>query len=233
MAEDRQSHWRIRAVFAVAIVGLVGLSSAGLGSDAYAWNTQATGHYVAKVGVWATPSPTPTPTTCPVALFSYNQFGAEPYPMLVVKVWANGALPAGCSLSFSLNSYTTQGPDWPTTGTQALFDHESIALDPGHTSGTLTVKQPICFGQTDFYTGTTRFDGVDGPLPHYPDAVVPQPLLAWSNGGSACSAPKIISAPTPTPTTDPTRTPTTAPTPDPTRTPTTAPTPDPTPTTEG
>jgi hypothetical protein len=212
MAEDRQSHWRSRAAFAVAIVGLVALGSVRVGGDAYAWNTQATGHYVAKVGVWATPS------TCPVALFSYNQFGAEPYPMIVVKVWANGALPAGCSLSFSLNSYTTQGPDWPTTGTQALFDHESIALDPNHTSGTLTVKQPICFGQTDFYTGTTRFDGVDGPLPHYPDAVVPQPLLAWSNGGSACS----------TLTPDPPATPT-APTPDPTL----APTPDPTPTTEG
>jgi hypothetical protein len=119
--------------------------------------------------------------------------------MLVAKVWANGALPAGCSLSFSLNSYTTQGSTWPTTGTQALFAHESITLDAGHPSGTLTVKQPACFGQTDFYTGTTRFDGVDGPLPHYPSTNVPQPLLAWSNGGSACPDPTPTATPKPTP----------------------------------
>jgi hypothetical protein len=160
-----------------------------------------------------TPTPTPTPTTCPVALFGYNQSGAEPYPMIVANVWAIGTLPAGCSLSFSLNSYTTQGPTWPTTGTQALFDHESITLDAGHPSGTLTVKEPSCFGQTDFYTGTTRFDGVDGPLPHYPSPNVPQPLLAWSNGGSACPDPTPTARPTATPKPTPTHTPTPAPTP--------------------
>ena len=93
----------------------------------------------------------PAPTPCAAALFSYVQFGAEPYPMLKVHVWARGPLPADCNLSFSLNSYTTQGPDWPNTGTQALYDHQSITLDRTHTSGTLTVKQPPCVGQTDFY----------------------------------------------------------------------------------
>ncbi len=142
----------------------------------------------------ATPSPTPTPTptptlpatTCPINLFLYGKVGASSYPMLSVRVWTNAALPAGCSRSFSLNAYTTQGPTWPTTGTQQLFDHQSVTLDADHTSGLLTVAKPPCFGQTDFYTGTIRFDGTDGPLPHYPDTNVPQPLLAWSNGGQAC-----------------------------------------------
>jgi hypothetical protein len=154
----------------------------------------------------------PAPTPCAAALFSYVQFGAEPYPMLKVHVWARGPLPADCNLSFSLNSYTTQGPDWPNTGTQALYDHQSITLDRTHTSGTLTVKKPPCVGQTDFYTGTVRFDGVDGPLPSYPDAVVPQPLLAWSNGGRACrtsdgmSGPSDPLAPVDPPPPDPTAT---------------------------
>ena len=124
---------------------------------------------------------------CPHRRFGYDATGAEPYPMLTVHVWANADLPADCTLSFSLNSYKTEGPDWPSTGTQALYDHETITLDAGHPSGTLTCSNPLCFGQTDFYTGTIRFDGVDGPLPSYPDNVVPQPLLAWSNGGSACN----------------------------------------------
>ena len=130
--------------------------------------------------------PAPPSVPCPLADFSYGKSGAEPYPMLSVRVWAKDALPANCALSFSLNSYTSQGPDWPSTGTQALYDHQTMTLDAAHPSGTLTVVKPPCYGQTDFYTGTIRFDGVDGALPHYPDSVVPQPLLAWSNGGKAC-----------------------------------------------
>jgi hypothetical protein len=167
------------------------------------------------------PTPTPTPALCDASLFSYDQYGPEPYPMIVVNVWANRKLPKGCSRSFSLNSYTTQGPTWPYTGTQALFDHQSITLDADHTRGTLAVKKPVCFGQTDFYLGATRFDGVDGPLPNYPGSVVPQPMLAWSNGSSAC--PDRISAPTPTPT--PTPSPSPSPTPAPTAEPTPAPSP--------
>ena len=61
MAEQRQSRWHIRAAFAVAIVGLVALGSVRLGGESYAWSTQATGHYQAGVGTWATPS-TATPS---------------------------------------------------------------------------------------------------------------------------------------------------------------------------
>jgi hypothetical protein len=200
-------------------------------------------------GATATPTPTATPpaTACPVGLFSYGKSGASGYPMLSVRVWANATLPAGCTLTFSLNAYTTQGPSWPSTGTQALYDHQSLTLDASHAAGTLTVARPPCFGQTDFYTGTTRFDGVDGPLPHYPGTNVPQPLLAWSNGGHACTDPLALGAPadtpaptdtpvptvsaTPdaTPTADPTATPDPTPAPTDTPVPTAAPTPAPTP----
>jgi predicted ribosomally synthesized peptide with SipW-like signal peptide len=156
--------------------------------------------------------PTPPPVPCPINLFSYGKSGVEPYPMVSVRVWANGTLPADCALSFSLNSYTSEGPDWPHTGTQALYDHQTITLDTANPSGTLTVAKPPCYGQTDFYTGTIRFDGVDGALPHYPETVVPQPLIAWSNGGKACQDSKNVSEPT-----DPAA-PTDSPTPDPTAT---------------
>jgi hypothetical protein len=160
---------------------------------------------------------------CPLADFGYDATGAQPYPLLVVHVWAKTTLPANCALAFSLNSYTTQGPDWPSTGTQALLDHETITLNASHSTGTLTVQKPLCYGQTDFYTGSIRFDGVDGALPHYPDTVVPQPLLAWSNGPSTkpkgckqsmlmsgpldSSAPGDPSSPAPSPSSDPSASP--------------------------
>ena len=163
-----------------------------------------------NAGMTITVGPFPPPVACPLADFGYDASGAQPYALLTVHVWAKGTLPANCALSFSLNSYRSQGPDWPHTGTQALYDHQAVTLDASHPTGTLTVRKPPCYGQTDFYTGTMRFDGVDSALPHYPDVVVPQPLLAWSNGGKACkgtlgasdpSAP--IDAPSPDPSTSP------------------------------
>ena len=42
------------------------------------------------------------------------------------------------------------------------------------------------YGQTDFYDGHDPIRRIDGPLPHYPDSVVPNPgLIAYSNGGTA------------------------------------------------
>ncbi|MDR3632503.1 MAG: hypothetical protein P4L84_01635, partial [Isosphaeraceae bacterium] len=172
MAEGRRGRWAIRAGFAVAFVSLAAVGAASAGGVSYAWNAQATGTFHAKVGTWAT-------SACPLADFSYPT-GAQTYPMVSVTVSANATLPTDCALSFSLNSYTTQGPDWPSTGTQALYDHQTMTLDAANRSGTLAVRKPPCYGQTDFYTGTTAFDGTDGPLPSYPDDVVPQPLIAWS-----------------------------------------------------
>ena len=116
--------------------------------------------------------------------------GANTYPMVTVTITVKDGmtLPAGCEWTFSLNSYTTQGSTWATSGTQSLLDHQSTTLDSSKTSDTLTVQEPACFGQTDFYLGTTRFDGTDGALPHYNDSVVPTNLIAWSNGGQACTS---------------------------------------------
>ena len=123
---------------------------------------------------------------CGAVVFSYSVSpGRRDYPLLSVTVTAPNGVPKGCERSWSLNSYTAEGPTWETSGTQALFDHDSITLDDEHASGTLTVAAPPCYGQTDFYEGTTRFDGDDGPLPLYPGSVVPNPgLIAYSNGGT-------------------------------------------------
>ena len=142
----------------------------------------------------AASGPTLAPQTaqggCGSSLFSWDvATGRNDYAMLTVHVQAKSAVPEGCAVSFSLNSYTAQGPTWPTSGTQALFDHQSVTLSAGSPSGTLTVAEPPCYGQTDLYTGTARFDGKDGALPHYPNSVTPAGLIAYSNGGAACEQP--------------------------------------------
>ena len=154
----------------------------------------------------AASGPTLAPQTaqggCGSSLFSWDvATGRNDYAMLTVHVQAKSSVPGGCSVSFSLNSYTAQGPTWPTSGTQALFDHQSVTLSAGAPSGTLTVAEPPCYGQTDLYTGTARFDGQDGALPHYPNSVTPAGLIAYSNGGAACEQPS--SPPSQKPSTSP------------------------------
>ncbi|MFN8631668.1 MAG: hypothetical protein U0838_15530 [Chloroflexota bacterium] len=128
--------------------------------------------------------------SCTQSLFTWSvSNGANAYPMLTVTVQAKDGVPQGCTFSFSLNSYKTDGPTWPSSGTQALVDHQSVTLSADKTSATLTVAKPECYGQTDFYTGTTAFDGKDGALPHYPGTVTPTGLIAYSNGGKACEQP--------------------------------------------
>jgi uncharacterized repeat protein (TIGR01451 family) len=90
----------------------------------------------------------------------------------------------------SLNSYKTDGPTWPTSGNQVFVDHDQITIDKNTTSGTLVVDQPTCFYQTDLYWGSTRYDGVDGALPHYPDSPTPHNLIDARNGGSGCQPPE-------------------------------------------
>lgn len=164
---------------------------------------------------------------CAANLFEYSADGgawrtvvvndtATPYPMVSVTVKAKGDLPAGCSRAFSLASYETDGPSWPKSGTQKFLDHDTATLDAQHTSATLTVTGPECFGQTDFYTsdtvngkwwaGSTRYNGIEGPLPHYPDSPTPYGKIAGSEGGHTCAAPPPAATPTPTPTPTPTAT---------------------------
>ncbi len=92
----------------------------------------------------------------------------------------------GVSKTVSLNSYKTDGPTWPTSGTQVFVDHDQITIDKNTTSGTLVVDKPSCYYQTDLYWGSTRYDGVDGALPHYPNSPTPNNLIAARNGGTAC-----------------------------------------------
>ncbi len=161
---------------------------------------------------------------CATNLFEYSADGGawrpvvvndapSPYPMITVTVRAIGELPDGCSRAFSLASYDTEGGSWPESGVQTFLDHDTATLDAQNPSATLTVTGPECFGQTDFYTsawvndvfwpGWTRYDGIDGPLPHYPDSPTPYGKIAGSEGGHECVAP----TPPPTPTATPTSTP--------------------------
>ena len=129
--------------------------------------------------------------------------GNNPYPMLTVTVMFDGD-PGNCSMAFSMASYDTDGPSWPESGTQKLHDYMTATIDAANPSATLTVSLPDCFGQTDFYLGSTKYDGVEGPLPHYPDVASPFDKVSGSNGGEACApAPQTQPTPTPTPTPPP------------------------------
>ncbi|MFN8631669.1 MAG: hypothetical protein U0838_15535 [Chloroflexota bacterium] len=129
-------------------------------------------------------------SSCTSSSFKWDvKTGRNDWAMITVHVQAKSTLSKNCTFSFSLNSYTAQGPTWPTSGTQALLDHQSITLSKAHPSGTLTVAKPDCYGQTDFYTGTKKFDGIDGALPKYPNVVTPTGLISYSNGGQACQQP--------------------------------------------
>ena len=118
--------------------------------------------------------------------------GAITYPMKTVSVTANGRLVDGCALPFSLASYRTQGPTWRTSGRQALIDHVGAILDNAQPSITLTVRTPRRYGQTVFYPGLRAYDGIDGPLPHYPGVRI-ESSISWSNGprGSDTRAPRM------------------------------------------
>ncbi len=98
--------------------------------------------------------------------------------------------------SVSLNSYDTSGPTWLTSSPQVFLDHISATLSPTNLSQTLTVTAPDCFGQIDLYGGTTRYDGVDGPLPTPPNSTIGPLFDSW-NGGSACTTPPGTTGVTP------------------------------------
>ncbi len=97
---------------------------------------------------------------------------------------------AGASATVSLNSYQTQGPTWPSSGTQKFVDHAQFTIDAAHLSGTMTVDVPACFFQTDLYWGDTTYDGTDGPIPHYNDVRI-EGLIDSRTGGEACQPPPL------------------------------------------
>lgn len=96
------------------------------------------------------------------------------------------------SCDVSLNSYETEGPNWETSGTQVFIDHATAHLTKENPTATLTVKVQGCFQQQDLYIGTTRYDGVDGALPHYPNSATPAGLIDHWNGATDCTPPPPV-----------------------------------------
>ena len=126
---------------------------------------------------------------CVISSFTFSvPPGRNPYPMAEVTISANSRLVEGCSVSWSLASYAAEGPTWETSGTQQLVEHDGVTIDNDNPSGTLRVALPDCYGQTDLYPGLRVYDGVDGPLPRFPDSRVPPDNRSWSIGGDACDA---------------------------------------------
>ncbi|OIJ62758.1 hypothetical protein [Streptomyces mangrovisoli] len=108
----------------------------------------------------------------------------------------------GCTYPVSLAEYTTEGPNWNTSGHQTLVDKATVRLtsadvagndDSGHTWQKLSVKSPDCYGQIDLYGDDVTYDGKTGdghgPAPSQPDNVLtPYHLIAaWNGGDKACT----------------------------------------------
>ncbi|MCX4750826.1 hypothetical protein OG455_35890 [Kitasatospora sp. NBC_01287] len=121
---------------------------------------------------------------------------AQPHGTIQVKL--DGDISKGCSYQISLASYSTEGPTWPTSGTQSFLGWATTTLSQSHRQAKLDVSGslPPCFGQIDLYSGGTKFDGTkgNGPLPKYPNGVFSNSLISAWNGGTACQG-----TPTPTP----------------------------------
>ncbi|AZS88918.1 hypothetical protein ELQ87_35290 [Streptomyces griseoviridis] len=119
----------------------------------------------------------------------------------------------GCTYPVSLAEYTTEGPDWFSSGKQALVDKSTVYLDAkdvatsgddGRSWQKLTVKSPDCYGQIDLYGDDVTYDGKTGeghgPLPDQPTGVMtPYHLIAAWNGGDKACEPGKPESPTPTP----------------------------------
>ncbi|MEV7074725.1 hypothetical protein [Streptomyces sp. NPDC093990] len=117
----------------------------------------------------------------------------------------------GCTYPVSLAEYTTEGPDWYTSGLQTLVDHATVYLsakdlpgsdDAERTWQKLTVKTPDCYGQIDLYGDDVIYDGGSGeghgPAPYQPDNVAtPYHLIAAWNGGDKSCSPEQPNSPTP------------------------------------
>ncbi|TRO59181.1 hypothetical protein E4K73_35640 [Streptomyces sp. IB201691-2A2] len=120
----------------------------------------------------------------------------------------------GCKYPVSLAEYTTEGPNWATSGRQTMVDKATVYLTAADVAGSdeekrtwqkLAVKLPDCFGQIDLYGDDIAYDGKTGeghgPAPYQPDGVTtPYHLIAAWNGGEKACANGPSDSPTPTPT---------------------------------
>ncbi len=100
-----------------------------------------------------------------------------------VTVELNADAAASCTVS--LHSYTTQGPTWPTSGTQTEVGFAEVALTSAPFN--LMVATPTCYGQVDLAIGSQRFDGSDGTAPLYPNRVFGSSLItSWTGSEPGC-----------------------------------------------
>ncbi|WP_329242552.1 hypothetical protein OG223_04290 [Streptomyces sp. NBC_01478] len=116
-----------------------------------------------------------------------------------------------CKYPVSLAEYTAEGPNWYTSGHQAMVDKATVYLTAKDVAGSqdtwqqLKVKSPDCYGQIDLYGDDVTYDGGTGeghgPLPYQPDNIMtPYHLIAAWNGGDKECTPSTPESPTPTPT---------------------------------
>ncbi|MER7672339.1 hypothetical protein ABTY61_28300 [Kitasatospora sp. NPDC096128] len=140
----------------------------------------------------------------------------KPYGVIMVEGDFSAESEANCSYQVSLATYGTEGPTWPTSGRQTFLGWATGTLTRAEPRASLDVSAylPECYGQLDLYLGGEKFDGVDQPLPRYPDPVLAEEgrLIAAWNGGRPCE-PEPTAFPTVTPTASPTAGPTATPTP--------------------
>ena len=101
-------------------------------------------------------------------------------------------LPTYTSCDVTLHGYETDGPTWETSGNQVFEAFDSASLTSEHPTATLEIAFEYCYAQTDLAIGTTKFDGVDGALPHYPNSSTPTNLVDHWNGGEACATPPVV-----------------------------------------
>jgi hypothetical protein len=109
----------------------------------------------------------------------------------------------GCAYPVSLAQYTTEGPDWFSSGHQTLVAKDTVHLTAKDVAGSgdgertwqkLSVRTPDCFGQIDLYGDDVTYDGGSGeghgPAPYQPGNVVtPFHLIAaWNGGDKACGS---------------------------------------------
>lgn len=140
----------------------------------------------------------------------FHQWSAAP-GTVEVRLAPGQTVGEGCKYPVSLAEYTTEGPNWYTSGLQTLTDHATVYLgaedlpgadDAKRTWQKLKVKTPDCYGQIDLYGDDVIYDGGSGkghgPAPYQPDNVVtPYHLIAAWNGGDKSCTPEQPNSPTP------------------------------------
>ncbi|MBV9024360.1 MAG: hypothetical protein JO362_11350 [Streptomycetaceae bacterium] len=130
-----------------------------------------------------------------------------------ITVRLTGDVQQGCLYPVSLASYSAEGPTWQISGKQTFLGWDTTVLNSTQQQATLDVSAhlPSCFGQIDLYGNATKYDGITGALPHFPDSWTPNNLIAAWNGSAPCTQ----ASPTPTPSPTPSAPPSPSPSPSP------------------